>query len=409
MQFIFESDAKNMLQEKKYFQALRLFHQEKIEKGRSDEQINAHLSPLNLQLSHLNIKKLEKEGSEVFFNNERMLRIFNYKNKRYVLILPPPKFNFKTKPSFGFNSIPSPPEDSFFKPKEEDVLFKKILFIDNNHPEELRYLWLIVIVLIDTLLLWFYIFLRNKIKPLNLLKDNIIKFSKGNLNINTQIKGKDEISQVSNEFNIAITKIRELTESRNLFLRNIMHELKTPITKGKIISDTLLESRRKEILQKVFYRLEFLLEEFSKIEELTSGKTNLELKEYRIIDLIDQALDLLLIDSNKIDIKNSDLILNVDFKLFTIALKNLIDNALKYNKGDKPIIYVMNNCIYVKNESNKLTKSFGEYLRPFSREYESIDKGLGLGLYITNSIVNIHQFKLDYEHKDGFNTFTIHF
>ena len=45
--------------------------------------------------------------------------------------------------------------------------------------------------------------------------------------------GKDEIAEVSNEFNNAISKIKTLQDSRSLFLRNIMHELKNPHCQGK--------------------------------------------------------------------------------------------------------------------------------------------------------------------------------
>lgn len=336
-----------------------------------------------------------------------MVNIYFYKNEKYVLILSPEEIKPFLRPEV-LDKLPLPPphhENMFFSSKRK----ANVLFIDNSNDEELKYLLFVVLIFIDLLLLWFYVFLRNKIKPLHLLKNSIIEFSEGNLNISTKIKGTDEIAQVSNEFNNAIIKIKELTESRNLFLRNIMHELKTPITKGKLISDTLVESRRKEILQKAFYRLEYLLEEFSKIEELTSGKIKLQIVEYRIADVLDQALDLLLIEQDKVEIQDVDLLINIDFKLFSIALKNLIDNALKYSKVDKPIIYVKNKSIYVKNKADKLKKPIDEYLRPFNREYESIDKGLGLGLYITNSIVKIQNFKLEYKHEDGFNIFIIHF
>ena len=103
----------------------------------------------------------------------------------------------------------------------------------------------------------------------------MIKLSTGDLSIKTRINGKDEISEVANEFENAVKQLRQLRDSRNLFLRNIMHELKTPITKGKLVSDMYEDSERKHILIRVFQRLEYLLSEFAKIEELTSGKISL--------------------------------------------------------------------------------------------------------------------------------------
>lgn len=346
-------------------------------------------------------------------------KIFYYLDKKYVLFSPKfdfsPNFNLRPipPPSFFHTNPPPPPPSPFFdnrgKPKFDSfpIDMKPLMFLDRSSNEEFRYFWLVVLFCVDTLLIWFYFFLRAKIKPLYTLKNEIIEFSNGNLNINTKVNGKDEIAEVSNEFNNAIIKIRELTESRNLFLRNIMHELKTPITKGKLISDTLVESRRKEILQRSFYRLEYLLEEFSQIEELTSGKTTLNTGEYRGVDLVDQALDLLLLEKRHLTIISRDVSFNVDFKLFTIALKNMIDNALKYNTNGNPEIFIEKNFISVRNKGDKLKKPILEYLKPFNREYESIDKGLGLGLYITNSIIKIHKFKLEYTYDKGYHSFRI--
>jgi two-component system OmpR family sensor kinase len=280
------------------------------------------------------------------------------------------------------------------------------LEIDDNN---IKYLWLLILLVIDFLLFWFYIFLYKKLKPLIKLKKEITKFSKGDLNTNTKVDGKDEIVEVSNEFNNAIEKIKELNDSRKLFLRNILHELKTPITKGKLISDTLENSRKKEILQKVFLRLEYLLEEFVILEELSSGKIDLIKKEYRIIDLLDQSIDIISLDKSKIKIYSNYTKVNVNFEIFSIAIKNLIDNALRYNTNGKIEIFIRENSLLIKNKGNPLKKEFQHYLKPFSREYESIDKGLGLGLYITNNVVKIHGFRLCYLYENDYHILSIKF
>lgn len=249
----------------------------------------------------------------------------------------------------------------------------------------------------------------KKLKPLSKLRNEITEFSKGDLNINTKTLDQDEISELSTEFNNVIGKIRELNDSRKLFLRNILHELKTPITKGKLISDTFESSKKRNILQKAFLRLEYLLGELVKLEELTSGKINLVKKEYRVIDLLDQALDILLVDKSKVDIYTNGTKVNVDYEVFSIALKNLIDNAMKYNTNEKLEIVIKEDCILIKNQGEPLKKTFEEYLKPFNREYESVDKGLGLGLYITNRIIISHDFKLYYHYNHNYHIFKIQF
>ena len=269
--------------------------------------------------------------------------------------------------------------------------------------------FVLLTILLNITFLLFYLFLIKKLSPLNRLKSSILQFSKGDLNIDTSSKGKDEISEVSNEFNNAISEIRELTQSRNLFLRNIMHELKTPITKGKMIAQLMSETEYKTLLKKVFERLEYLLLEFSKIEQLTSKNIELNKEEYRIIDIIDQSLDILMLSKDNVifDIK-SNLMVNVDFNLFPIVIKNLIDNGLKYGKS-KVTVQIEENYFAVKTKGDKLEKDFSTYLQAFNRKYETSSESLGLGFYITQSILKVHNLQLEYKYEDGNNIFFITF
>lgn len=265
-------------------------------------------------------------------------------------------------------------------------------------------------LLLNLVFISFYIFLITKLIPLRALKKNIRLFSKGNLNIDTSTKGKDEISEVANEFNNAITQIRNLTESRNLFLRNIMHEFKTPIARGFVIADMLEDNKYHGNLKKAFERLKYLLSELARLEILTSNNLKLKKDEFRIIDILDNSLDILLLDSEAIDLHidhKKTILANVDFEFFSVAIKNLIDNAIKYGK-DKPIVTIDENSITIKSEGEKLKKPLEEYFKPFNRSYESCTKSLGLGLYIVHSILKAHGFKLEYSY-DTYNIFTINF
>jgi two-component system OmpR family sensor kinase len=48
-----------------------------------------------------------------------------------------------------------------------------------------------------------------------------------------------------------------------------------------------------------------------------------------------------------------------------------------------------------------------EYYKPFNHEYEDSSAGLGLGLYISNNIIKIHNYKLEYEYIDDYHNFVI--
>ncbi|XOB60742.1 ArsS family sensor histidine kinase [Campylobacterota bacterium DY0563] len=377
LQFSFDYKNYQALLSEKYISVIKTVEKD-IRLGLSNKIINEKISTFNMQLAELSFNDLiSKKPEKIKFDSkEDIINLYKYNNEVFI----------------------------YFNPKSLEILLIDKSFLSKN-----KYFWIIVLLFIDILLVWFYYFLFKKLKPLIKLKNEINKFSEGSLEINTTIDGDDEIAQVSNEFNNAIEKIRDLNSSRKLFLRNILHELKTPITKGKLVSDTLEEGKKKDILKRAFSRLEYLLEEFVKLEELTSGQITLERKEYRIIDLLDQSLDILLIDKSQVDIYTNLTTIYVDYELFAISLKNLIDNAMKYNTEGKPEIVINNDSLIIKNHGKALKKPFDEYLKPFNRDYESIDKGLGLGLYITNSIIKRHGYNLYYYFNENYHIFKIQF
>ena len=96
-----------------------------------------------------------------------------------------------------------------------------------------------------------------------------------------------------------------------------------------------------------------------------------------------------------------------DLYYLSIALKNLIDNALKYATDFPIIIKVGKNQISILNSGQKLSKDLEYYLKPFTQELMQRD-GFGLGLSIVKKILDKHNFKLIYSYKNGFNIFTIH-
>ena len=160
-------------------------------------------------------------------------------------------------------------------------------------------LWIGFIV-ICALLASLYVSMIRSLLPLRKLSRDIRKFAAGNMDSSSyqiaSIKGQDEISQVAMEFNNAVGKIRDLIRSRQLFLRAIMHELKTPIGKGRIVSEMIPNDTQKMRLINVFERLEMLIAEFSKVEQLLSKSYSLDYQECHFSLILEQVQDMLMLD-----------------------------------------------------------------------------------------------------------------
>ena len=290
----------------------------------------------------------------------------------------------------------------FFEKLDTQILIKDLE--SKNLTNSFYTIFVFVSLLIVITIL--YINTLKKLLPLKELKDKVINFGDEKFDFElSNSSSKDEVTLLANEFKKSAQKLKNIKESRNIFIRNIMHELKTPITKGKFLLQLEKSDENIEKLKMVFNRLESLINEFATIEELISQNRVLEKKSYFLEDLLDNAKDILMIDDNCVKNSYENIKLNVNFKLFSIAIKNLIDNAIKYSNDKKVEVLTQNEDILFVNSGKKLEGDFEKYLEPFYSK--SSNESFGLGLYIVFNILKANGYNLLYKYEDGKNIFTI--
>jgi two-component system OmpR family sensor kinase len=290
----------------------------------------------------------------------------------------------------------------FFEKLDTQILIKDLE--SKNLTNSFYTIFVFVSLLIVITIL--YINTLKKLLPLKELKDKVINFGDEKFDFDlSNSSSKDEVTLLANEFKKSAQKLKNIKESRNIFIRNIMHELKTPITKGKFLLQLEKSDENIEKLKMVFNRLESLINEFATIEELISQNRVLEKKSYFLEDLLDNAKDILMIDDNCVKNSYENIKLNVNFKLFSIAIKNLIDNAIKYSNDKKVEVLTQNEDILFVNSGKKLEGDFEKYLEPFYSK--SSNESFGLGLYIVFNILKANGYNLLYKYEDGKNIFII--
>ena len=292
-----------------------------------------------------------------------------------------------------------------------DNMISNVLLVSKYKKRTNDFLW-IAFVIAFIVFISMYVSIMRSILPLKELSSQIRKFSLGDMDINCKSDKQDEIAEVANEFDRAASKLRDLIHSRQLFLRTIMHELKTPIGKGRIVSEMLEDKKAKKRLISIFERLDLLINEFSKIEQIVSKNYSLQLQSYNLVDIVDSATDMLMLDDDKkslhvkVDI-DSSVTIKADFESFSLAVKNLMDNAIKYADDRVVHVSVMDNILYIENRAKEFPMDIEEYYKPFVSGSREIRKGLGLGLYIVKNIVKLNDFELKYEYIDGMHRFSV--
>ena len=250
-----------------------------------------------------------------------------------------------------------------------------------------------------------FVLVLQKLRPLIRLRKKIALFGDGNMNISFKTNNCDEIGLVSNEIEATRSKIQNLLESRTLFLRNLMHELKTPIAKGTIATQMLDSQKQRDRFKSIFARLESLVTEFAMIEEVTSLDDKRDFNEYRIVDIIDGAIDMAMVEREVVSVEvDCDAKLQANYRLYTTAIKNMIDNAMKYSSDGHIRIMMQNNELCFENRGERLAHPLSYYIEPFTKENPS-KNSFGLGLYLVDSILKAHSQVLAYEYRDGVNRF----
>jgi len=189
-------------------------------------------------------------------------------------------------------------------------------------------------------------------------------------------------------------------------MRNMMHELKTPITKGRIVAESLEDEEDQEILIRAFERMNEIITNLAQVEKITSKSLKSNIENVYFSQVVENAKRLLLDRDEHIIEDYEDFKLDADLSLMSVALKNLLDNGIKFSHDNQVTLKANKNKIEVISKSSPLKNSLSYYVEPFSQG-EKKDRGFGLGLYIVNSITDIHKYKLLYFYVDKKSIFTI--
>ncbi|MDD2828792.1 MAG: ArsS family sensor histidine kinase [Sulfuricurvum sp.] len=272
-----------------------------------------------------------------------------------------------------------------------------------------RSLWpeMIFISLIVALLLLYWLIIKT-LFPLKRLIHSIHNYANEGTYIPIKSTQKDEIALVAQALDNAMHKNQTLLEARRLFLRNIMHELKTPITVGKLSLPFLKKGEEKSILERAFFRMENLIAELVRVEQITSGALVPHLEWCEPEQLSEKAISFLFLTKESIESSYDGTLFYVDCDVFVTVFKNLIDNGIKYSNDGKVRIIQKNESLYFYNKGEPWPAecTLETLSEPFFHHHQN-PHSFGLGLYIVKSIIDAHNFTLSYSYTDGEHCFEI--
>ena len=372
-------------------------------RGQAEGDTAKQLAQIGLKNSELDPIKIRQGGEKIY--SDSYTDMIRYNKKFYFV----PRFS-SIDPKM-FSRIM---DAAGLNISSKDDIAKNDVPLENLEEISSYSIWVLWLV-VNIVMVAFFIVVLKKLLRLRNLKNMIRRAGEEDKFKLIKVEANDEIGQIAGEFNTTMQKIDAIKQARALFLRNILHEFRNPIMKGRIMADMIAEilqdDKAGDRLKQIFIRLEMILGEVVKVEKLVSSEWELKKNKHRVIDIVDHSVDMLLLkDTSRMEVLADGEIsaVEVDFELYATGVKNLIDNALKYS-SDKVVVTIDKSALYISSVGDELEPERLEFDRAFNRRVETSNSGLGLGLYIANQIFKKHDHVLKYKHEGGKNIFMIYF
>ena len=395
-------ESKRQIRDAEYFTYQRFMLGMRI-RGQEDGNITKQLAQIGLKNSDLDPNEIRQNGEKIF--SDSYADMIRYNKKLYFV----PRFSSIDPKMFSRIMDAAGLELS-----SKDDIAKNDVPLENLEEISSHNIWILWLI-VNIVMAAFFIVVLKKLLRLRNLKNMIRRAGEEDKFRLLKVEANDEIGQIASEFNTTMQKIDAIKEARALFLRNILHEFRNPIMKGRIMADMIAEilqdDKVKDRLKQIFIRLEMILGEVVKVEKLVSNQWELKKNKHRVIDIVDHSVDMLLLkDTSRIEVRADAEIsaVEIDFELYATGVKNLIDNALKYSSG-KVLVNIDKNAVCISSTGDELEPERLDFERAFNRKVETSNSGLGLGLYIANQIFKKHGHALKYKHEEGKNNFLICF
>ena len=288
-------------------------------------------------------------------------------------------------------------------------------------------LWLLILVII-----FLGIFVSgHMMKPLKKIVRGIEDVTEGYDSDFLHVDTYQETKDISEAFNKMLGRMKILDDSRQEFVSNVSHELKTPLTSMKVLADSLLAQEDvpvelyKEFMGDITEEIERenkIINDLLSLVKMDKTSADLNVKPENINELVERILKRLRPIAAK---QNVELVFEsfrpvtaeVDEVKFTLAISNLVENAIKYNKEEGWVQVSLNadhKYFYVKVADSGMgipQESLDHIFERFYRVDKSHSReigGTGLGLAIARNAVIMHRGAVKVHSEEGVGTtFTV--
>ena len=250
-------------------------------------------------------------------------------------------------------------------------------------------------------------------KPLKRVSNSIDRMAEGHFDEEIHLRGFSEIKTISDSFNTMLKKMQKVENSRQEFVSNVSHELKTPITSIKVLADSLNMQENvpnevyREFMQDIVAEIDRenqIINDLLALVKMDKAVAELNISQVNVNDMLEMILKRLRPIAAK---RNIELVFEsfrpvtaeCDEVKINLAFTNLVENGIKYNVAGgwvKVSLDADHKYFYVKVTDSGIGIP-REYQDQIFERFYRVDKarsretgGTGLGLAITKNIILMH-------------------
>ncbi len=262
-------------------------------------------------------------------------------------------------------------------------------------------------------LVFVFLMSYSMVRPLRQMSNAAKKFAVGDFSTRVKVSSDDEIGELATAFNYMADSLSASESMRRSFIANVSHELKTPMTTiagfiDGILDGTIPQNQQNHYMRIVsneVKRLSRLVTSMLSLSRIDNGELKVSRQHFEIFSTVITILltfEQKIVD-RKIDIKGLESLEGIkvyaDPDLMYQVIYNLIENAVKFTDEGG---YILFNAVETRYDLSISIENSGPGIGPedirfvFDRFYKtdksrSMDKkGMGLGLFLTKSIMQLH-------------------
>jgi len=337
---------------------------------------------INFELSTLNVAKIKADIAEGKAPSREGVEAARYKNRTYAKI------------PYGDYTI-------FLVTPKMSVAVQRTYIVEA------------IIAITLLILLICYALVQRIFRPIKLIEEGANQIGQGHLEYRIDVKQKDELGSLAEKINQLAVNVQEMLAAKQRLNLGVSHELRSPLTRARLEVELLEDSKIKEDLLNEINAMETIIANLLDSEAINYGHKKLKLELFELSEMIGQMIQ----KSGFLSKSNIAFIpldraaqVEADKTLFEVMIKNILENAIRYNPAEGEPIQIrveqMEHTYEIK------IRDFGPGLsqedltkvtEPFYRTGQSRSRksgGFGLGLYLCKQIVEAHQGTITIENHE---------